>query len=51
MSHIDSVRPDAVGRVGCLRMIGELPPEQMDLTHKGGDVEIVIGGDADETAD
>ena len=22
-----------------LRMIGELPPEQMDLTHKGGDVE------------
>ena len=34
-----------------LRMIGELPPEQMDLTHKGGDVEIVIGGDADETAD
>ena len=34
-----------------LRMIGELPPEQMDLTHKGCDVEIVIGGDADETAD
>lgn len=35
-----------------LRMLGELPPEQMDLKHTGGDVEIVIGGDsADETAD
>lgn len=35
-----------------LRMLGELPPEQMDLKHTGGDVEIVIGGDeADEAAD
>ncbi len=33
-----------------LRMIGELPPEQAEVTHLGGDVEIVIGGDAGEAA-
>lgn len=34
-----------------LRMIGELPPEQMEMTHKGGDVEIIISGETDEAAD
>lgn len=28
-----------------LRMLGELPPEQMNLAHTGGDFEIVITGD------
>lgn len=40
-----------------LRMLGELPPEQMNLAHTGGDFEIVIAGDEtqagepDETSD
>lgn len=34
-----------------LRMLGELPPEQTELTHKGGDVEIVIGGEPDAAED
>lgn len=33
-----------------LRMLGELPPEQAEVTHLGGDVDIVIGGDAGEAA-
>lgn len=31
-----------------LRVLGQLPPEQVDVAHKGGDVEIVIGGANDE---
>ena len=34
-----------------LRMIGELPPEQTEMTHRGGDVEIIIGGEPDEDTD
>lgn len=31
-----------------LRMMGELPPEQTEMTHRGGDVEIIIGGEPNE---
>ena len=34
-----------------LRMMGELPPEQTEMTHRGGDVEIIIGGEPDEDTD
>lgn len=34
-----------------LRVLGQLPPEHFDLTHRDGDAEIVIGGDGREDTD